>query len=193
MHSTYIMGIIKRLNRYAQSYLMGITSVMPITCYEMVLKKHNAQRAIWMTLWIIMRSAEQQVKVLYGNNRCCFTDCVKHTNALWGKMHEYLKAGGIYNAIILLSGKRRVFEAREHQQDNKIAKSRITLKWIFKNWCVWKCGADYIPFKSEIYGPDMNTTWRESDIRGARKGTVWARKLLQQKEERESCDYPSHY
>jgi hypothetical protein len=43
-------------------------------------------------------------------------------------MHEYLKAGGIYNAIILLSGKRRVFEAREHQQDNKIAKSRITLK-----------------------------------------------------------------
>jgi len=39
----YISGIIKY---HAQSYLMGITSVMPTTCYEMVLKKHNAQRAV---------------------------------------------------------------------------------------------------------------------------------------------------
>jgi len=40
------MGIIKRLPYYAQRYMMGITSAMPTTFYEMVLKKHHAQRAV---------------------------------------------------------------------------------------------------------------------------------------------------
>ena len=34
------------------------------------------------------------------------------------------------------------------------------------------CEEDYIPFKSVIYGPDMNITRREPDIREARNGRV---------------------
>lgn len=103
------------------------------------------------------------LRVVWKTQTQCVTKCM---NILKQVVYIYIYV------IMFWSGKRGVFEAHKHQQDNKLVKEQNNIKMNLQNLMCMEVWSGLYSVQEWNYGPNMNNATRTGHQRSKKRGSV---------------------